>query len=233
MRYSVICCGTAVIIMLLWYYGFSDRNILTVTVVPDSRLNYITQKSIEEFIKNVCLKSDNGHWHINFEHLKQAFSCIKEAKSVRKKRTHMYIKFMAHTPVVVVNNSHIVTSDGLLIGVQFFRSDIIVTLPQIVSDGEIMPSELCQLARWAITVPEVVRSQASIIWKNPTEIHLLFKEYPKNPVLITTETELLPETIAALKSIIELPDVEVLDARFEGMLVARMEKKIKGRRRAS
>ncbi|MBY0110050.1 MAG: hypothetical protein K2X90_03000 [Candidatus Babeliaceae bacterium] len=233
MRYSVMCCVAALIIMLLWYYGFSDRNIVTVTVVTDSRLNYATRKSIEEFIKNVKLKSGAVYWRTNFEYLKQAFLCIKDAKSVRKKRTHMYIKCAAHTPVVALNTSNIVTLDGLLIGVQFFRSDIIVALPQIVAETEIIPSELCLLARWALTIPELIRSQATILWKNPTEIHLLFKEYPKNPVLITTETELLPETIAALKSVIKLPDVERLDARFEGMLIARMEKKIKGKRRAS
>ncbi len=138
-----------------------------------------------------------------------------------------------HNPVVALNNSHVVTIDGLLIGVQFYRSDIIITLPQIVADTDILPSELCQLAQWAVTIPEMVRSQATIVWKNPTEIHLLFKQYPKNPVLVTTQTDVSPQTIDAIKRVIALPEVAQLDARFEGMLIVRMDKKVKNKRRGS
>jgi len=240
--YGIISCVAFGAITLLWYYGLSDRNVTTVTVVPDPRLNYATRKSIEEFIQNFCLKSaENGQdkaffgaqWRTIFQHLKQTFACVKDANAVRKQRTHMYIKFAAHTPAVTLNNNHIVTADGLLIGVQFYRSDIVVTLPHIVADQDIIPSELCQLAQWAVTIPEFVRSQATIIWKNPTEIHLIFKEYPKNSVLITTQTELSPQTIDAIKRVIALDDVAQLDARFDGMLVARVEKKIKTRRRGA
>ncbi len=244
MLYSVICCVAVSAIFLVWYYGISDRLITTVTVVPDSHLNYATRKSIEDFIQNFCLKkpfdgvyaergrSAQGERPV-LANLKQTFACVKDAHAVRKKRTHMYIKFAAHTPAVALNNSHIITLDGLLIGVQFYRSDIIITLPQIVADNDIIPSELCELAQWSVTIPEILRSQATIIWKNPTEIHLLFKEYPKNPVLITTQTELSPQSIDAIKKVIALPDVTQLDARFDGMLVARLEKKIKSKRRGS
>ncbi len=233
MQYSVYACAAAGAITLLWYYGLSDRLVTTVTVVPDARLNYAARKSIEEFIQNFCLKSTKNRQDkaLLFQQLKQTFLCIKDAYAVRKKRTHMYIKFAAHTPAVALNNSHIVTADGLLIGVQFYRSDIMVTLPQIVADQDVMPSELCQLAQWAVTIPEAVRSQATVMWKNPTEIHLLFKEYPKNSVLITTQTELSPQTIDAIKRVIALDEVAQLDARFDGMLVARVEKKIKTKRR--
>jgi hypothetical protein len=221
-------------IFLVWYYGLSDRLITTVTVVPDSRLNYATRKSIEDFIQNFCFKKPFDYTQGErpvLANLKQTFACVKDAHAVRKKRTHMYIKFAAHTPAVALNNSHIITLDGLLIGVQFYRSDIIITLPQIVAEQDIIPTELCELAKWAVMLPESIRAQATIVWKNPTEIQLLFKEYPKNPVLITTQTELTAPLIDAIKKVTACDDVATVDARFEGMLVARLEKKIKSKRR--
>lgn len=234
MKYSVYACVSAGAIMLLWYYGLSDRLVTTVTVVPDSRLNYATRKSIEEFIQNFCLKKPFDYAQgvrPVLAYLKQTFACVKDAQTIRKKRTHMYIKFAAHAPAVALNNSHVVTANGLLIGIQFYRSDIILKLPHIVVDKDIIPSELCQLAQWAVTIPATVRSQVTITWKNPTEIHLLFKEYPRNSVLITTQTDLSPQTIDAIKRVIALNDVAQLDARFDGMLVAQVEKKIKSKRR--
>ncbi len=227
-RYGVGACVTASAIFIVWRYGFSEKLITTVTVVADPRLSPSARESLRTFVENFCLKEPRVDFS---EHAKKTFNCIKNTAHVRKQRTHMYVKFDAHTPAVLLNNEHIVTQGGLLIGVQFYRSDILLTLPHIVTQDLMLPAELCQLASWAITIPEAVRDAAMLVWKNPTEIELFFKEYPKNPVLVTTKTELSTNFITNLKKILVLDDVKAIDARFDGMFVAVHEKKIKNKRR--
>lgn len=225
-RYGTLAGVAIGIVFSIWYYGLSERNVATVTVVCDARLSYATRESIEKFVQQLYPKS------LDSDGAKQIFTCIKDIKTVRKRRTHKYIKFLAYTPAVVLNADHIVTLDGKLIGMHFYRSDTLSALPRIVTEQDISSAQLCQLAHWANTIPDFVKRQATITWKDQTEIALTFSAYPKNRLLITAQTALTHELINALKKIIALDGVVSVDARFDDMLIARIENKIKGKRRS-
>lgn len=220
--YSVLALCGAAIVCVIQHYGLSEKLVTTITVVSDPALSPAARKALQEFIQNTgmpgnCLKQDK----ISFlDHLSQTFGCIKNATITRKNRTHNAIKIQAHTPLVALNNSHVVAQDGLLIGVHFYRSDIVLTLPAVATKSDLLQEELCQLVDWVLAVPKALHQDATFAWKNPTEIELILNKYPQYPILITTETKLTEQLMRDIQALILLDTVTSLDARFKDILIA-------------
>lgn len=198
LRYSIYATIIASACYAVWYYGLSERVVTTSTWVIDPSVHF----SIREYLKE-----------------NPSCACIKQIVTVRKNRTHNAIKVYAYTPIAVINQTEVLTSQGLLVGAHFYRPDIVMKLPRFKAPDGINPEESSELVAFVQALPECITKQATMVWKNPTDIELLFNKYPKNPAIITTQTELSTQKIAAIQELISREDIAQVDVRFQGILV--------------
>ncbi len=222
LRYSIYATIIASACYAVWYYGLSERVVTTSTWVIDPRLHF----SMREHLIKSYPELDSGS---------NPLSCIKEIVTLRKNRTHTAIKVYAYTPLAVINDTEVLTNQGLLVGAHFYRPDLVMKLPRVKAPSGVNPEESIELVTFISTLPEYITKYATIVWKNPTEIELLFNKYPKNPVIITTQTELATQKLTAMQELISREDITQVDARFQGILVGKkgVHHTVKNKRRGS
>lgn len=212
-----------------WRYGFSDQVLTSHTLVFDAPLSSATRDALKNHFQNYQAHTKTDF----FQQAQELFPCIAGISTVRKHYAHEAIVIGAHVPCVCTHNGVVLTKDGQKLGKQYYRDDIVMRLPQIQVDHELQTrDELQELVAWAVKLPASVQHNALFMWNNPTDIHVLFHAYPRNPVFITTSTALTDDVCLDIQKIVALPEVTSVDARFTDMLIARQEK-IKTKRRGS